>query len=426
MRKLKAGIIKEFLLLLNDKVGLAMMVLLPIVLVIIMTSIQNSALNLMNSNQIELIVSNNDKDDLSQEYVTSLKQSKLFKIVEKDITKEQLHKEINNSNIPFGLYLSDDFSSLVDKECDVKIKNILGSMGLGDVSEPVPFSSEKKTILLIYNPIIQSNHAQSVKRMVSTLSKKLSTNLFLAKLSEELEIDPNSLNLEESLEQSNLSMQKASMDSSQSTHPNASQHNVPAWSIFAVFFMVVSLAGNFVKEKVNGSFDRVLTMPSSVWYLLGSKALLFWVVSLFQVLLIFTISRFVFQFIGLPTLFFPDNIFVFLWIILLTGATAVSYSLLIGVFSKTVEQAAGFGAISVIIFSAIGGIWVPSFVMPPLLKSLSNASPLHWCIELFYAVFLKDGSFSNLLIPSLILLGMNLVFILFIYLKLRTLNGLLK
>ncbi len=426
MRKLKAGIAKEFLLLLNDKVGLGMMVFLPILLVVIITTIQNSALNLVNNNQIELILSNQDKQALSKDYVASLKQSQLFNIVEEDFSIDELNNAINGSDTPFGLHISENFSATIIEENQIKTNSILESMGLEESSGKKNVIDNKITLTLIYSPIIQSNYAQSIEKMVFTLSKKLSTNLFLSELSELLEIDPSSLNIDQQLEQSNLLMQKASVDKVESSFPNASQHNVPAWSIFAVFFMVVSLAGNFVKEKVNGSFDRVLTMPSSVWYLIGSKAILFWIVSLFQVILIFTISRFLFQFIGLPTLYFPDNLLIFGWIILLTGATAVSYSLLIGVYSKTVEQATGFGAISVVIFAAIGGIWVPSFVMPPLLKLLSNISPLHWCIELFYSVFLKGGTFANLISPSLVLIGMNVVFFLLVYLKLRKLNILSK
>jgi ABC-2 type transport system permease protein len=32
--------------------------------------------------------------------------------------------------------------------------------------------------------------------------------------------------------------------------PNSVQHNVPAWALFAIFFIVVPLSINLVKEKV--------------------------------------------------------------------------------------------------------------------------------------------------------------------------------
>jgi ABC-2 type transport system permease protein len=49
--------------------------------------------------------------------------------------------------------------------------------------------------------------------------------------------------------------------------PNATQHNVPAWTIFAMFFIVMSLGGSVVREKVSGSFIRLKTMPTN--YLVG-------------------------------------------------------------------------------------------------------------------------------------------------------------
>ena len=73
MRKLRVSIYKELLILLNDKVGLSMMFFLPILLVIVITSIQNSALKLVNENSIELLITNKDKDSLSLELIDELK-----------------------------------------------------------------------------------------------------------------------------------------------------------------------------------------------------------------------------------------------------------------------------------------------------------------------------------------------------------------
>ena len=45
--------------------------------------------------------------------------------------------------------------------------------------------------------------------------------------------------------------------------PNATQHNVPAWTIFAMFFIIMSLGGSVVREKVSGSFIRLKTLPTN-------------------------------------------------------------------------------------------------------------------------------------------------------------------
>ena len=56
MFKLWSTIQKDFRMLARDRVGLVFMFAMPILLVIIVTSIQNSTFNLLNKNKISLIV----------------------------------------------------------------------------------------------------------------------------------------------------------------------------------------------------------------------------------------------------------------------------------------------------------------------------------------------------------------------------------
>jgi ABC-2 type transport system permease protein len=120
-------------------------------------------------------------------------------------------------------------------------------------------------------------------------------------------------------------------------------------------------------------------------------------VAFLQILVVFSIGVFIFPIIDLPRLNIPNEILSMFLIVFLTGLSAVSYALVVGVFAKTQEQANGFGAISIIIFAAIGGIWVPTFVMPEYLQIISKISPLNWCLEGFYALFLRQTSFVELL-----------------------------
>ncbi len=69
MHILRATIIKDLKILLRDRVGLFMMFFMPILLVIVITSVQNSAFELVNNNKISLVIYNNDKDSLSQRLV---------------------------------------------------------------------------------------------------------------------------------------------------------------------------------------------------------------------------------------------------------------------------------------------------------------------------------------------------------------------
>ncbi|MBR9984800.1 MAG: hypothetical protein KFF68_02710 [Desulfosarcina sp.] len=43
--------------------------------------------------------------------------------------------------------------------------------------------------------------------------------------------------------------------------PASVQQNVPAWSLFGIFFIVLPMAGAFIQERINGTHQRLLAMP---------------------------------------------------------------------------------------------------------------------------------------------------------------------
>ena len=53
-----------------------------------------------------------------------------------------------------------------------------------------------------------------------------------------------------------------------------------------------------------------------------------------------------------------------------------------------------FGAVSVVIAAAIGGIMVPVFAMPPVMQTISIFSPLSWGLNAFLDVFVRGGSLA--------------------------------
>ena len=130
-----------------------------------------------------------------------------------------------------------------------------------------------------------------------------------------------------------------------------------------------------MKEKISGSFVRLKTLPTNFGLNLVAKQITYIVVTLAQVLVIFSLGIFLFPHIALPKLVLPESLTSLFLVSLVCGWCAVSYGILIGVYAKSMEQAIGFGAVSVVILAAIGGIVVPSFAMPEALHLLMKISP---------------------------------------------------
>jgi ABC-2 type transport system permease protein len=83
---------------------------------------------------------------------------------------------------------------------------------------------------------------------------------------------------------------------------------------------------------------------------------------------------------------------------------------------QTQEQASAFGAVSVVILSIIGGLMIPSFILPGSFRLLMSISPLHWCLQAYYVLFLEGGRLKDagtnilsLLIVTLILQAIALL-----------------
>jgi ABC-2 type transport system permease protein len=196
-------------------------------------------------------------------------------------------------------------------------------------------------------------------------------------------------------------VQEYAKNSETSVIPNATQHNVPAWTMFAMFFICIPLAGNIIKEREDGSAFRLLTMPGSYLTVLIGKITTYLMISIIQFVLMLCVGVYFLPMLGLSPLQIGNSFFTLLVVALSAGLAATSYGLLIGTIANSHDQASLFGAVSVVILAAIGGVWIPTFVMPEVMKTLSNISPLNWGLDAFYGVFLRGegvaGIFSEVL-----------------------------
>ena len=397
MFKLYSSLRKELLLLINDKVGLALMFLMPLLLVFIITIIQDSAYKMVNENQIPLLVVNHDTGKEGGKLVDLLKKSGLFKIDSQNvIQQESLKSELLSRGKMIALYIPATFSAGLESNAEDVSTILMDDLGLEHDSTARKKISMPR--LSFYNdPVLQENYSYSVMSVIQSYMSVIENSLMIDRMYANMDIAERSGKLKDKMISNRVGIDQIVARNNNSTAiPNSTQHNVPAWTIFAMFFMVVSLGSNIVKERINGSFLRLKTMPTTFMVVMFSKMAVYVVVAALQVALTFSMGIWILPKLGLPKLSVPDNIIATIAVIFISSMAAVSYALMIGAFAKTEQQANGFGAISIIIFGAIGGILVPTFVMPGFMQFFSNFSPLHWCLEGFYVLFLKDGSWQDL------------------------------
>jgi ABC-2 type transport system permease protein len=137
-------------------------------------------------------------------------------------------------------------------------------------------------------------------------------------------------------------------------------------------------------------------MPGSYFIVMLGKLVTYTIVSLIQFGLMLSVGLFILPLLGMPQLNIGDNLPLLSLIALSAGLAATGFGLLVGTVATTHDQASLFGAVFIIILAAIGGVWVPTFVMPDIMRRISVISPLNWGLESFYAVFIRNSSLKDI------------------------------
>jgi len=185
--------------------------------------------------------------------------------------------------------------------------------------------------------------------------------------------------------------------------PSSVQQNVPAWLIFAMFFVVIPVSSIFIIERQQGTLQRLRAMGLPFRLILAGKLLPFFVLNQLQAVMMVLVGIFLVPLFGSEALEIPDSLpLLFNWwaVSAAVSLAAVAWALLIASLARTSEQATIVGGVGNILMGAIGGIMVPKFVMPATMQALAAISPMAWGLEGFHIVMLRHGTFADLL-PSL-------------------------
>jgi ABC-2 type transport system permease protein len=172
--------------------------------------------------------------------------------------------------------------------------------------------------------------------------------------------------------------------------PTATEQNVPAYTIFGVFFIVLTLASSFIQEKKDGTFQRLLAAPLPKAALLLGKLSPYYLINLIQIVLMFTVGITVF---GMEIGNLPGLIAVSLAL----AAASNGMGLLVAALGKTEAQVNGFSVLLAITLSALGGMMVPTYIMPDAMKTLSLFTPHAWALAGYHDIIIRGLSLKHVL-----------------------------
>jgi len=417
MRKIAATILKEWILLKRDLGGIALLFLMPVMMIIVMALIQDAPFKDYQELKFDLLMVNNDKGKLAHEIIEGFIKSKNFNVIEnidgKQLTDESLKKYLQKGTYHVGIIIPAGATAEVVNAANLISNDLSKKLGLGGTL-PARESRSTTYVRVLFDPVSKPTFRSSITFAIDKFVTYSCSNMLLQRLSKmaaTVEDDKNEAtsDFEKVFKGIGVKEEMVFEDKNDKKLINSTQHNVPSWAIFGMFFIVIPIAGHMIREREDGSATRVALIPYS-WLMVSLGQIIFYtLVCAVQFWCMMAIGLWFLPLLGLSKLYLGLNVFSLIPISLSIAFTATAYGYFIGSVFKTINQALPLGAVSVVILSALGGLWVPVELLPEVMKKVARFSPLNWGLDAVNTITLRKGNLLEVLPDLLILLSFGLL-----------------
>jgi ABC-2 type transport system permease protein len=421
MNKFLASFVKEILLLIRDRAGIISLFVMPVILVFVMTIIEDTALNSLVDKQVSILYCNPSNDSLGIAISKGLDETKAFTILDelngKKLDKEQLKVLVASGKYPVGISIPQGATDTLRSNARRLVMRTFAEIGLGDTTnKKVKYDSV--VVDIFYDPAVKNALKAVVEGAIGQHSSIIVGKMISGMYSEILSgILPGNKKLNVNYPQMiSVNKQYASAPDNK-IEPNSTQHNVPSWTLFAMFFIVIPLAGSIIQEKDGGTYMRLVTMPRTYTTTFFGKIVVYILVCLLQVTILFSMGVYLIPCAGMPGLQIGTHFNALAMVVLVWAYSAVAFGVMMGSFATTYQQAASVGVIVIIILASLGGLWMPVYFMPKSMQGMTAYSPLAWSLTSFYDLFLRNADLKEVLpnIFKIFLFGTSSFIIAFSY-----------
>lgn len=381
-----SAIIKEFRLLSRDLHGMVVLFLMPMIFMLIM-SIALSQADDVNQN-IKLALVGSELNQLNHDVINEL------------MIQQHIHADF------FDLTALDKAKQqLINKKYDVLIINVnYQSTSLKDEQpvELLSLASMEQTRLMSLQAIVKNIYLQ---KRIGTFSTLSSPN------EDTSGPTPSSQMLTQFLATKIVIDRFINDEGETVIKPSSVQQSVPAWLIFGMFFIMIPLSNVMTGERQTNTITRLRLAKSSAFSLLFAKLIPYFMINQFQFIGMIALGIYFLPIFGIEGFHLYGAFWHYGLLSIAISLSALGYALLVSVLAKTPEHAVVLGGGGNIIMAALGGIMVPSYMMPETMQTISLISPMSWSLKAFHNLLLNQYDFSRILPEWCLLIVFATVFL---------------
>lgn len=175
--------------------------------------------------------------------------------------------------------------------------------------------------------------------------------------------------------------------------------------VFVLFFTFLLTGVSFLRERSQGTLDRLKITPVSRADLLVGYLLGFLLFAMLQSVVILAYTVLV-----LPVSYQGDIWQVFVVLVLLT-IVAVSLGILVSTFAKNEFQVVQFIPLVIVPQIFLTGVVVPVEDMPWLLENVSKVLPLTYAVDMLIGIMLEGQGLLDFGVQIIVLSGFGAIFV---------------
>lgn len=378
---------------LHDRGSIMALFVLPIAFILVMTSALEGVFDTGSEDRpIVMMAVNQDNGELAGQVLEGLRKVSGLTLIESIdgelLSREKMEDLVVAQEYGLGLIFPPDFS-----------KRVLDVSGA---------SSEATTLLLIADPTLTGQVISPARGLVEGYVERIISSARM-----EAQINQGFATAANQVPPGQTGLVKQIADQFRTGHantdkepvvayevvspaayhmevePTSVQQNVPAYTIYGVFFIMQTIATSFFREKNNGTFRRLQAAPiSKAVYLIG-KSVAYYFVNLIQIALMFAVGVLVY---GLNLGNAPLSLVL---ISLVTSLAATGMGMMVTCFGNTLEQATSISTMLGVVLSVIGGMMVPVYVMPDFMQQLAKFTPHAWALSAYQDVIVRGLNLSS-------------------------------
>ncbi|MCI4428961.1 MAG: ABC transporter permease [Burkholderiales bacterium] len=201
-----------------------------------------------------------------------------------------------------------------------------------------------------------------------------------------------------------FSTREVEASSNPETKYNSYSHSFAGMGVQFILLMGVDVAVGLLMMRRLGLWKRLRAAPLSRAKLLGSRITSCALIAIIVFAVIYAVAMAFFK------VRVDGSVIGFLAVLVSFALLTACFGLLIAALGKTPEATRGLAILATLLLVMLGGAWVPSFIFPAWLQTVSLFVPTRWAIDGLDAMTWRGLPIEAALLPVAVMLAFSAVF----------------